>query len=237
MNLSGKNFLVVGGSSGIGLALVTQLLENEANVYVASRTHSEALKSTNAHYIHLDVTSGDFSSLTSLPDALHGVAYCPGSINLKPFHRLTAEDFLKDFQINVLGAVGTLQAVLKNLKGAQGAGVVLFSTVAVAQGMGFHASIAASKAAVEGLSRSLASEWAASKIRVNTIAPSLTDTPLANALLSTPEKREAGDKRHALGRVGRAEEVAAAALYLLGDQAGWITGQVLHIDGGLSVVR
>jgi len=237
MNLSGKNYLVVGGSSGIGLALVSQLRAEGANVFAASRTESEGLKELGITFITLDVTQGDFSALSTLPAALDGVVYCPGSINLKPFHRLTNEDFLKDFQVNVLVAVGVLQAVLPKLKAAQGAGVVLFSTVAVAQGMGFHASIAASKAAVEGLGKSLASEWASAKIRVNVVSPSLTDTPLAGNLLSTPEKREAGDKRHALGRVGRADEVAAAAAYVLGPQAGWITGQVLHIDGGLSVVR
>jgi len=237
MDLKGKNYLVVGGSSGIGFSLVSQLIEHGATVYVASRTFPEALQATGAKQIHLDVLSEDFSALSTLPDVLDGIAYCPGSINLKPFHRLTNEDFLKDFRINVLGAVGSLQTVLKNLKAANGAAVVLFSTVAVAQGMGFHASIASSKAAVEGLAKSLAAEWASSKIRVNVVAPSLTDTPLARNLLSTPEKREASDKRHALGRVGRSEEVAAAALYLLGTQSGWITGQVLHIDGGLSVVR
>jgi NAD(P)-dependent dehydrogenase (short-subunit alcohol dehydrogenase family) len=237
MDLKGKNYLVVGGSSGIGFSLVSQLIEHGSTVYVASRTFPEALQAIGAKQIYLDVLGEDFSALSILPDVLDGIAYCPGSINLKPFHRLTNDDFLKDFRINVLGAVGTLQAVLKNLKAASGAAVVLFSTVAVAQGMGFHASIASSKAAVEGLAKSLAAEWAASKIRVNVVAPSLTDTPLASNLLSTPEKREASDKRHALGRVGRSEEVAAAALYLLGTQSGWITGQILHIDGGLSVVR
>jgi NAD(P)-dependent dehydrogenase (short-subunit alcohol dehydrogenase family) len=103
--------------------------------------------------------------------------------------------------------------------------------------MGFHAGIASAKGAVEGLSRSLAAEWAPSKIRVNTIAPSLTDTPLASNLLSTPEKKEASDKRHPLGRIGAPEDLANAAFYLLSNNSSWMTGQILHLDGGMSSIK
>jgi 3-oxoacyl-[acyl-carrier protein] reductase len=233
-NFKGKNILVVGASSGIGYAVASQLLAQEATVFSLSRRTPQGL---NVQHLTADVTqlSGD---IVGLPEELHGLVYCPGSINLKPFARLTKDDFLKEFELNVLGAVSVIQGSLKNLKKApKGAAIVLFSTVAVQMGMGFHASIASAKGAVEGLVKSLASEFAANKIRVNAIAPSLTDTPLAQHLLTSPEKREASAKRHPLNRVGNAEEVAASALFLLSDSASWITGQILHIDGGMSSVK
>lgn len=233
-NFKGKNILVVGASSGIGYQLALQLLEQGANVISLSRKAPENL---SIQHITADVTQlqGDTAGL---PEELHGLVYCPGSITLKPFARLTKDDFLKEFEINVLGAVSVIQGSLKSLKKApDGASIVLFSTVAVSMGIGFHASIAAAKGAVEGLVKSLAAEFAPNRIKVNAIAPSLTDTPLAQHLLSTPEKREASAKRHPLNRVGSAAELAASALFLLSDDAAWMTGQVLHIDGGMSSVK
>jgi NAD(P)-dependent dehydrogenase (short-subunit alcohol dehydrogenase family) len=229
----GKNFLVVGASSGIGYQIATQLLAQGATVYSLSRNTPANLA---VHHITADATTlqGD---IAGLPEVLHGLVYCVGSINLKPFARLSKEDFLKDYELNVLGAVNVLQGSLKSLKKSnEGASVVLFSTVAVGMGMGFHASIAAAKGAVEGLVRSLAAEFAPA-IRVNAIAPSLTNTPLAKNLLATPEKIEAAARRHPLNKVGTPEEVAASAVFLLSDNARWITGQILHIDGGMSAVK
>ncbi|MCB0643299.1 MAG: SDR family oxidoreductase, partial [Phaeodactylibacter sp.] len=145
-------------------------------------------------------------------------------------------DFQQDFEINVLGAVKVLKAARKALVKAGNASVVLYSTVAVGQGMPFHASVAASKGAVEGLARSLAAEWAP-KVRVNCIAPSLTDTPLAAGLLSNAAKREASDKRHPLRRVGQPEDIAAMTTFLLSDKGNWISGQVLGVDGGMATLR
>ena len=230
-----KNILVVGGSSGIGLELVTRLLTQGATVFSASR-HAGELPA-GASFITLDITADVSGLAAQLPEALHGVAYCPGTINLKPFARLSEEDFLNDFKVNVLGAVKVLQAVLPRLKASGSASVVLFSTVAVQTGMGFHTSIATAKGGVEGLTRALAAELAPNKIRVNAIAPSLTDTPLAGNLLATPEKKEASNKRHPLGRYGTAAELAAVAAFLLSDDASWMTGQVLGVDGGMSSVR
>jgi 3-oxoacyl-[acyl-carrier protein] reductase len=221
-----KNFLIIGGTSGIGQSLVTLLEKAGHTVTQASR--SAAPLAYNA--------LNDQLELSKLPDILHGVAYCPGSINLKPFHRLTENDFMEDFQINVMGAIRTLQQVLPMLKKAEQASVVLFSTVAVQQGMAFHASVAAAKGAVEGLTRSLAAEWAP-KIRVNAIAPSLTQTPLADKLLASEDKKRAAAERHPLKQIGSVEDIASMAFFLLTQQSGWITGQVLHVDGGLSSVR
>ena len=174
-----KNYLIIGASSGIGFELAKKLLETGNVVYTASRNKPELAGIT---HLFFDAQNPDVSVFSSLPNEIHGVAYCPGTINLKPFNRLTIEDFKQDFQINVIGAISVLQGILPKLKTPAGSSVVLFSTVAVKIGMGFHASVATSKGAIEGLALSLAAEWAASKIRVNVVAPSLTDTPLAKNL-------------------------------------------------------
>lgn len=227
-----RTYLLIGGNSGIGLASA-RLLQAQGNSLIAAARTAGPLEE-----LGIPVQSFDAMNPGSLqlPPVLDGLVYFPGSINLKPFHRLTAEDFLNDYRVNCLGAVSALQAALPALKASASASVVLFSTVAVAQGMPFHASIAAAKGAVEGLTLSLAAELAP-KIRVNAIAPSLTDTPLAGTLLSNDAKREASAKRHPLQQVGDPNDVAALVSFLLGDESKFFTGQVLHPDGGLSSVR
>ena len=226
--MRGKNIVLVGGNSGIGKAVASQLQENGATIFSYSRT-GEGTAAVDF--------STDFEELPGLPEIIDGVVYCPGTINLKPFHRISIADFKQEMEVNFYGAIRLLQACLKGLKKSSSPSVVLYSTVAVQTGMGFHAGIASAKGAVEGLTRSLAAEWAPNKIRVNAIAPSLTETPLASALLSTPEKKEASDKRHPLGRVGRPEDIAEATVFLLSEKSSWMTGQILHLDGGMSHLK
>jgi len=231
-----KNVFIVGGSSGIGLELVKVLSDNHHEIYVGSRTADTLAEISGVHHIPMDVTA-ETLDLETLPATLQGLVYCPGTIVLKPFQRLTLDDFKQDFNINLLGAVKVIQGCIKQLRKSQtGASIVLFSTVAVKTGMAFHASVASAKAAVEGLTRSLAAEFAP-RIRVNAIAPSLTDTPLAQNLLSSEEKRKASADRHPLKRVGTPQEIARSAAHLLSDAGSWITGQVVPIDGGMSSLR
>ncbi len=234
MRFKDKTFLIIGGSSGVGFSVAEKLIAEGSEVFSTSRDITKTFPGKN---IRLDV-SADLSEFAShLPEQLNGLVYCPGTINLKPFNRLTDQDFLNDFTVNVLGAVKVIRHVINKLKQAESSSIVLYSTVAVKTGMNFHSSVSASKSALEGLAISLAAEFANSGIRVNTIAPSLTDTPLAANLLSSPEKRELSAKRHPLGRIGKAVDIASATLFLLSDESAWITGQVLHIDGGLSSLR
>lgn len=232
--LMAKNYLIVGGSSGIGFELTKQLSIAGNQVTVLSRTEGELSTLQNVNHIAYDVTGNDVPDISM--EAIDGFVYCPGTINLKPFHGLKLHDFQYDFDVNVKGAIKTLQSVIKPLKKAESPAIVFFSTVAVQQGMAFHSSVAASKGAIEGLTRSLAAELAPS-IRVNCIAPSLTDTPLASKFLASEEKRHASAKRHALNRIGTAQEIAKTASYLLSDNAGWITGQVIGVDGGMSAIK
>ncbi|MBK6264256.1 SDR family oxidoreductase [Marivirga sp. S37H4] len=234
MSFENKNFLIVGASSGIGLSLAKDLQNKGAHLYLASRSKPEI--TGDFSYIKLDVANFD-TELDKLPEELHGLVYCPGTINLKPFQRLKDEDFIRDFTINTLGAAKVIQKALKNLKAANGSSIVLFSTVAANSGLPFHASIAAAKGALQGLGLSLAAELAASKIRVNMIAPGLTDTPLAGNLLSTDEKKEASNKRHPLGRYGKPEDIARLAIFLLNSDSSWMTAQVIGLDGGMGNIR
>ena len=226
-----KNILLIGGSSGIGLATAKLLTQNH-EVYIASRS-SDSLTGLDIHHLPFDVTTDDLSTL-DLPAELSGLVYCPGSINLRPFKGLKPEAFESDFQINVMGFVKSLQAVLPKL--TTNSSVVLYSTVAVKVGMPFHASVAASKGALEGLGKSLAAELAP-KTRVNVIAPSITNTPLADRFLNNEAKMEKSAQRHPLKRVGEADDIAAMTRYLLSDDSSWMTGQILGLDGGMSTLN
>ncbi|MBU78898.1 MAG: oxidoreductase [Flavobacteriales bacterium] len=227
-----KNILIIGGSSGIGLQIVKKLNE-EHNVFVANRTN-ESLSGLNHQYIKVDVSKETLDP-SGLPDSLDGLVYCPGSINLRPFRGLKPETFIEDFNLNVMGAVRSINAVLKNLNNSSQASIVLFSTVAVQIGMPFHSSVAVSKGAIEGLTRSLAAELAP-KISVNAIAPSIVNTPLAEKFLNSKSKMERAVERHPLKKVGSADEIANFAIQLLFNSS-WMTGQILGIDGGIGSTK
>jgi len=233
-NKMAKRIIIIGGNSGIGESLLTMLVEAGHEVIAMSRNPKDVQAGSGvSHSIDISVESPDFPDISG---AIDGLVYCPGSINLKPFGSLKIKDFQKDFDINFMGFVKTLQVYLPNLKMSERASIVAFSTVAVQTGMAFHTSVAAAKGAIEGFGRSLAAELAP-EIRVNVIAPSLTDTPMAARLLRNEKQREASVNRHPLKQIGAAEDVASMAAYLLSDQAKWISGQIFHVDGGLSVIR
>lgn len=230
-----KNYLIIGGSGGIGSCLTGILADKGCRVYATYRKNKPDVCPVNVSYHYLDVLQQTYD-FSWLPDKLDGLAYCPGSINLKPFSRVTPEDIHAETDLHITGAFRVMQAVMSRLHAVPGSSVVLFSTVAVQTGFKFHTLISSVKGAIEGLTRSLAAELAP-VVRVNCIAPSLTETMLAAPLLNTQSKREANAARHPMQRIGKPEDIASMAAFLLSEDAGWITGQVFHIDGGIGSLK
>ncbi len=226
-----KTTLIIGASSSIGKALAEQLISQNERVIGISRT---APTNSGINFIHHDILSND--ELPKINDTIDGFVYCPGSINLKPFRGLKLEDYKSDFELNVLGAIKCLQAYSGNLQQSKQASIVLISTIAVELGMPFHSSVSVSKGAIEGLTKSLAAEFSP-KIRVNCVAPSLTNTTMANKLINTPEKLEASHQRHPLKRIGTPNDIAHMIEFLLSEKSSWISGQVMHVDGGMSSLK
>lgn len=227
-----KNILLIGGSYGIGNA-IAKALQNEAHVYIASRTNAN-LTDLNITHIPFDATN-DSLDMSKLPSIIDGLVYCPGSINLRPFKGIKPEAFEADMNINFISLVKVIQTILPNLVASEQSSIVLFSSVAASMGMPFHTSVAAAKGAIEGFAKALAAEYAP-KIRVNVIAPSLTDTPLADKFLSTDEKREKSAMRHPLKRFGTSNDIAEMTCFLLSEKSSWISGQIFHVDGGMSTL-
>lgn len=228
-----KNILFIGGSTGIGLETI-KLLHEKCNIIVASRTN-ENLENLDVKHLKFDVLNDELD-LNEIPEILDGFVYCPGSINLRPFRGLKINTFQDDLNINFLSMVKILQQVLNNLKNSECSSIVLYSTVAVKIGMPFHSSISASKGAIEGFAKSLAAEFAPD-IRVNVIAPSLTDTPLASRFLNNDLKKEKVGHRHPLKRHGNAIDIANSTAFLLSEESSWLTGQILGVDGGMSTLN
>lgn len=226
-----KNILLIGGSYGIGNAIAKKL-HNQHDVFIASRSN-EGLSELNVTHIPFDASSDELD-LNALPEELHGFIYCPGSINLKPFKMLSTDSFISDMQLNFFNLVKVTKDIMPKM--ATDSSVVFFSTVAVGTGMPFHSSVAAAKGAIEGFAKSMAAEYAP-KVRFNVVAPSLVDTPLASRLLNNDRKREMMAERHPLKRFGKAEDIAAAASFLLSEESSWMTGQILGVDGGLSTLN
>lgn len=221
-----RTILIVGGSKGIGAALLNTLIDH-TSIINFSRT-APSITHTNLKHYSLDVLQDELPPI----DSLDGIVYCPGSINLKPFHRFSIQEFKNDFDINVLGAVKVLQNYLKVLKQEQHPSIVLFSTVAATLGMPFHASIATSKSAVEGLVKSLGAEWAPT-IRINAIAPTVTNTELAGKILRNDALKEKIKERHPLKKYLDPKEVADMATFLLSDKSLSISGQTFELDCGI----
>lgn len=227
-------YLIIGASSGIGLA-TAKILSQQGHQIIGTYNTTPPENITNVSYHLLDITQENVS-FDFVPDSIDGIVYCPGSINLLPFTRIKPQDFLNDYNLQVIGAIKTLQANLKALKKGINPSIVLFSTVAVQQGFNFHSQVASSKGAIEGLTRSLAAELSPT-IRVNCIAPSITQTPLAGKLLANEAKIEANAQRHPLKKIGKPEDIAHMVKFLLSNEALWISGQILAIDGGMSTLK
>ncbi len=225
-----STYLLAGAGSAMAQATASNLIAQGHRVIGLSRSETQGFSEFHT------VTSYGFGSYPVLSEPIDGLVYFPGTINLKPFHRYTPLEFSNDMEINTLGAAACIQAYLGNLKQSSQASVVLFSTVAVQAGMPFHASIAMAKGALEALVRSLAAEYAP-QIRFNCIAPSLTQTPLGEKFLNTPEKMEGAQKRNPLKKVGTPGELSDAIEFLLTPKSAWITGQVLAVDGGMGALR
>lgn len=230
-----STYLIIGASSGIGKKLSEQLVGSGHKVYATYFKNKPGTPSDNPDYHYLNVLDEN-NSLDFLPDSLDGLVYAPGSINLRPFERIKPADFIADYNLQVLGAIKIIQATMPRLKRTENASIVLFSTVAVQTGFNFHSQVSASKGAIEGLTRALAAEFAP-KIRVNCIAPSLTDTPLASSMLNSDQKREANAMRHPLKKTGTPENIADMAEFLLSEKSNWISGQIFHVDGGISSIK
>lgn len=224
-----KKYLIIGASSAIGESVYNQLKHEGHQVFGTYFTHEKE------GLFPLDITS-DSIDLSFIPEKLDGLVYCPGSINLKPFHRIKPGDFVHDFNLQVVGAIKAIQSALPALKKSDSASIVLYSTVAVGQGFNFHSQVSASKGAIEGLVKALSAEFAPS-VRVNGIAPSLTRSNLSAKLLSSEEKELANAQRHPLKRIGEPEDIANVTAFLLSKKSSWMTGQILHVDGGMSVIK
>ena len=232
--MSDESFVIVGGSTGIGLGIVKRLAAEGKQVVVLSRTSDSISGLDGVSHVQVDLATDEVTS-DMLPEKISGLAYCPGTLNLGSIRKLKPETFRADFEVNVVGAVKVIRASVASLKAAEASSVLMFSTVAVGQGMPAHASIAASKGAVEGLARTLASELAPA-IRVNCIAPALTNTPLTSRFFENEEKVAAMGEKYPLKRTGTVDDLAEMAHFLLSDKASWITGQVIGVDGGMSTV-
>ena len=230
-----RNNVVIGASSGIGKSITNRLIAQNENVWATYNTSKDLFSEDRINWNHLDVLQ-DSISLNFIPDKIDTIVYCPGSINLKPFKRFTPQHFIDDYNLQVVGAIKLIQYALPALLKSSNPSIVFFSTVAVNQGFSFHTQVATSKGAIEGLTRSLAAEFAPN-IRVNAVAPSLTNTPLTEKLLNSDDKQKVNASRHPLKRIGIPEDIAEMVLFLLSEKSTWITGQVFHVDGGMSNLK
>ena len=221
-----RHILIIGGTKGIGKAIIDLLIE-ENKITCMSRNVSD-YNHVNYNHIQLDATLDNFPDL----EKIDSLVYCPGSINLKPISTLSIEDFRNDFELNVIGAVKSIKKYLPLLKKGENPSILLFSTVATKLGMPYHASVSASKSAIDGIVKTLAAELAP-KIRINAIAPTITNTELASKILRNEKVLENMIERHPLKKILSANEVAKMAKFLISEDGSSISGQIINMDAGI----
>ena len=226
-----KTILIAGASSAIAQSSIIQLQQKNHTVIALSR-QPLTIPGVECH----QVEGYQPEQLPAIDQPLDGMVYFPGAINLKPFNRISLADFKNEMDIHAWGAVSVLQKYVPLIPKTQTGSVVLLGSVATQLGMPYHASVSMAKGAIHGLTLALAAEWAP-RIRVNTVAPSLTDTPMGEKLINTPEKREFIEKKNPMGKIGEVEDIAHAITFLLSDEAKWITGQVVSVDGGMGKLK
>ena len=232
--------VILGATGSIGSSLAKQLVESGEQVHLVGRDQSslsELAKSLNSSFTVCDVLEENFSEkiandLNDVP--INGLAFCVGSIDLKPLKLTKKSDFMQSFNLNLISATEIIKSLADNLKKNKGS-IVLFSTVAVKKGFPNHAIVSSAKGAIEGLTLALAAEFAPN-IRVNCIAPSLTNSKISNFLLKNEKIAEGIAKMHPMKRIGEGVDSASVAKFLLKNESSWITGQILGVDGGRSSV-
>ena len=231
-----EKYLVFGATGSIGSSLAEQLVSSEHNVHLVGRNESE-LKSISeklgcTNTVADVLEDGFIEKVKNDISEIKGIAHCVGSIDLKPLRMVTEQDFNKCMKLNLYSAVEAIKGYQESLKKNKGS-IVLFSTVAAQRGFTNHAIIASAKAAIEGLTVSLAAEFAPN-IRVNCIAPSLTNSKIAEPMLKNKALAEGIAKAHPLKRLGEGKDSASLAKFLMTNESSWITGQIIAVDGGRS---
>ena len=231
-------YLIFGATGIIGSNLADQLYKSNQEVHLVGR-NKEEIKSLSEKfkctYSVADVLENNFvDKIKSEIQEVKGIAYCVGSIDLKPFKKVKEDDLHKCMKLNLYSAIEIIKAYEDNLKKNKGS-IILFSTVAVQRGFTNHSIIASTKAALEGLTVSLAAEFAPN-IRVNCIAPSLTNSKIAQPILKSNIVAEGIAKAHPMKRIGEGKDAAAMAKFLLTEESSWITGQIIGVDGGRSSI-
>ena len=227
-----STFLIIGGSSSVGSAILKDLLASGHKVFASYFCTPIEFKHPQLTSFKWDVLS-EWGEETIPDEAIDGFVYCPGAINLKPFHRSTLDNFHDDLELQVFGAIRAIQGNLRKLKKSQSASLVLISSIAVQRGFPFHSIIGVSKGAIEGLIKNLAAEFAP-QMRVNGIAPSIINSRMSSRLLNSDEKKDALASKHPLKRIGESEDISKIATFLLSENSSWITGQIIRVDGGKS---
>jgi NAD(P)-dependent dehydrogenase (short-subunit alcohol dehydrogenase family) len=227
-------FTIFGGAGGVGSALSRRLAGDGHQLHLVGRSEAplkELSSEIGGTYAIADVTDAEAveAAVADGPGELTGLAYAVGTIDLKPFRKLTSDDMRHAFEVNVIGAINAVKASKERMNDA--GSVVLFSSIAAQNGFQNHTAVSAAKGAVEALTRQLAAEYAP-RVRVNAVALSLTDTPLAKDITANEAVRKGIADSHPMGRIGRPEDAAAMAAFLLSEDASWATGAIYNLDGG-----